>query len=104
MRRAVVTGGSSGIGRAVVEGLVAEGAEVDVLDIAEPVADFPSGVRLHQVDVVKAQELLGAFDAILASGDPIDALVACGNNAADICAPGVCEAEVESLALCTGEK
>ncbi len=46
---ALVTGGSAGIGRAIVDRLAAEGCRVVTLDRA-PLADPPAGVEGHQVD------------------------------------------------------
>src|SRR5258708_39658003 len=50
---AIVTGASQGIGRAIAEGLAAEGARIVVADLAgaeEAAASFPDGVGLT-VDV-----------------------------------------------------
>lgn len=50
-RTALVTGGASGIGRAVVDSLLAEGVRVSVLDRASRPVDLPHDVRWHTGDV-----------------------------------------------------
>jgi 2-hydroxycyclohexanecarboxyl-CoA dehydrogenase len=50
-RLAAVTGGSGGIGRAVVQRLQEEGVAVVVLDLQQPPASADSGVRFIAVDV-----------------------------------------------------
>lgn len=78
-RRAVVTGGASGIGRATVERLVAEGAEVVIWDVSQTAIDgtmaelgeFVSG---HVVDVADADSVEAASKATLHDG-AIDVLV-----------------------------
>ncbi|KAJ8322205.1 hypothetical protein KUTeg_000676 [Tegillarca granosa] len=70
-KRALVTGGSSGIGRVIVEGLYKGGAEVFVLDKLK--VDIP-GVRVIQVDLA---EWYGTKKVVEEIGD-IDLLV---NNA-----------------------
>jgi NAD(P)-dependent dehydrogenase (short-subunit alcohol dehydrogenase family) len=67
-RRAVVTGGASGIGRAVAQRLEREGARVAVLDREGPLA----------VDVRSSDEVMGAIEkaADALDGDP-DILVNC---------------------------
>ncbi|MEM7732582.1 MAG: SDR family oxidoreductase [Pseudomonadota bacterium] len=69
-KRAFVTGGRQGIGRAIVEAFVAEGAEV-VTCGRGAAPDLPEGVRWHQLDVTDAQ-------AVAAVVQPVDILV---NNA-----------------------
>lgn len=65
--RAIVTGGGSGIGRAVCRRLAAEGARVAVVDIdgpaAESVAKEVAGLAFT-VDVTDAEAVRHAFDAI----------------------------------------
>jgi 2-dehydro-3-deoxy-L-rhamnonate dehydrogenase (NAD+) len=74
-RTAVVTGGSKGIGRTIVERLLAAGAQVWVWDIAP--FDL-SGVIHQRVDVTRDDEIRRALDQLLAQTSCIDILV---NNA-----------------------
>ncbi len=64
-RRAVVTGGASGIGRATARRMAAEGATVAVIDVngdaAEEVADEIGGTA-HEADVTDPDALSGAVD------------------------------------------
>lgn len=78
-RRAVVTGGNKGIGRAVVERLAAEGLSVvamgrDATALAETAALSPDRVETVECDVTDPASVAGAF---VAAG-PVDILV---NNA-----------------------
>lgn len=77
-RRLVVTGGGSGIGRAVAEGAAAEGAKVAVLDInlagAEETAGRIAG-SAHQVDVSDAASVEAAIAAAARAMGGIDGLV-----------------------------
>lgn len=50
-KAAIVTGGSRGIGRAIVEGFAAEGAHVFALDREPPVFPFTANQHFHQGDV-----------------------------------------------------
>lgn len=82
---ALVTGGSRGIGRAIVETLVAHGARVTFLyrgnaDAAQAVvAAAPAGqVHAVQVDIVDAAACIAAVEAIVERDEGIDILV---NNA-----------------------
>ena len=71
---AIVTGGSSGIGFAIVEQFAAHGAAVHVLDLT-PCAS-PAATASHRVDVSQGAEVDRAVADILASG-PVDVLVNC---------------------------
>jgi 3-oxoacyl-[acyl-carrier protein] reductase len=84
-RVAVVTGGGSGIGRAVVERFAADGASVVLVDLAEAAADVaaqidPSGaaVVFHRADVSRPEEVTAAFEAAVARFGRCDIAV---NNA-----------------------
>jgi len=76
--KAVVTGGASGIGLAIVSALVAEGATVAVLDRApEPPAEL-AGLAYFVADVSNDAEVRAAVTAAAAALGGIDVLV---NNA-----------------------
>lgn len=79
---ALVTGGSSGIGAACVDGLVARGAEVVIADIHEPSgqpagspADPPSHRHFLATDVTDAEQVAAAVE-LAASLGPLRVLVA----------------------------
>ena len=83
-RVAVVTGGSGGIGQAIVNRLAFEGAKVWVLDIdAKPWADLSRSAAAQQsitfleVDVCQESAVDRAFDAIASSDGGIDYLIGC---------------------------
>ena len=83
MRNAVVTGGGSGIGRAIAERLAADGLSVGVLDLnedsAKEVATAVSGVALGGVDVGDRSQVDDAMQRARDElGGPITVLV---NNA-----------------------
>jgi NAD(P)-dependent dehydrogenase (short-subunit alcohol dehydrogenase family) len=68
----VVTGGSRGIGRAIVELAVREGARVWFLDVVEPAAEV-SGARYVRADITDETAVAAAMDRVVAeaaSGAP----------------------------------
>jgi NAD(P)-dependent dehydrogenase (short-subunit alcohol dehydrogenase family) len=71
--KVVVTGGSSGLGAAVVERLTALGATVIVLDRNEP----PAGGPFVAVDLAVPAEAEQAVAGVLAEHGAIDAVVTC---------------------------
>jgi NAD(P)-dependent dehydrogenase (short-subunit alcohol dehydrogenase family) len=72
--RAIVTGGSSGIGRATARQLRADGADVVVLDLAQPDDD----IRYQPVDLGDDISVRRAVDAAIGDLDGLDILI---NNA-----------------------
>jgi NAD(P)-dependent dehydrogenase (short-subunit alcohol dehydrogenase family) len=83
-RVAVVTGGSGGIGKAIVNRLASEGAKVWVLDIdAKPWGDLSRSAAAQQsitfleVDVSQESAVDRAFDAIASRDGRIDYLIGC---------------------------
>lgn len=85
-RTAVVTGGSRGIGRAIVRGLADAGADVaplarsagDVERVAEEVRERGSASCFVTCDVADADDVERAFDAVREELGPVDVVV---NNA-----------------------
>ncbi|MFQ5623126.1 MAG: 3-oxoacyl-ACP reductase FabG [Paracoccaceae bacterium] len=74
-RRAVVTGGARGIGRAIAEELAAAGAEVHALDVVSPDDAGGGPIGFHTADIGDAAAVEGAVETI---GGPVSILV---NNA-----------------------
>jgi 3-oxoacyl-[acyl-carrier protein] reductase len=80
-KRAVVTGGASGIGRAVAIALAAEGSHVTILDradedqLAGAVAAAGTGARSQRLDVTQEAAVIAAFETMARDGG-IDILVA----------------------------
>lgn len=85
-RVAIVTGGASGLGLAIVEALAREGAQVAILDVNEPAAAavaerLSSGEvthRAYRTDVAKAEDVDAAVAAVASDFGRLDVLV---NNA-----------------------
>jgi NAD(P)-dependent dehydrogenase (short-subunit alcohol dehydrogenase family) len=82
-RAALVTGGASGIGRATVARLLAEGWQVVVADLnaengERAAAEFGAGVRFVRADVSEEADVAGAVGACVAAFGRIDCVV---NNA-----------------------
>lgn len=76
-RVALVTGGSRGLGRAIVDRLVVEGAEVAVLDLVDPEEEV-AGVTFHRGDVTDPDQVSRAIAEVGGRRDRLDILV---NNA-----------------------
>ncbi len=76
-RRALVTGGANGIGRAIVERFIAEGAAVATVDV-EPVDDLGANVLAIQRDLAETDNLDALVDEVEEGLGPLDVLV---NNA-----------------------
>jgi NAD(P)-dependent dehydrogenase (short-subunit alcohol dehydrogenase family) len=74
-RVVLVTGGTAGIGRAIVEVALREGARVAFLDVAEPATDDALFVA---ADVADDRQVAAAVERVRRELGPIDALV---NNA-----------------------
>jgi len=85
-KRALITGGASGIGKAIAERFAAGGAETLLVDLNEPLlretaaelARKGARVRTYPLDVTNASRITGLRDEIHRDGGPIDVLV---NNA-----------------------
>jgi NAD(P)-dependent dehydrogenase (short-subunit alcohol dehydrogenase family) len=77
-KRALVTGGSRGIGAAIVQRLVAAGAQV-VTTARNPVADFPTNATFIKGDVGSVEGVQAVAEQALALLGGVDILV---NNAA----------------------
>ena len=88
-KTAIITGGSSGIGRAIVERFKQEGALVHLFDIQKN--NTPKDTEFHKVDVTKQEDCTQKVDAI-ANRSGIDILV----NAAGISHIGKLEDTTEA--------
>jgi 2-dehydro-3-deoxy-L-rhamnonate dehydrogenase (NAD+) len=82
-KTAVVTGGASGIGRAVVERLAREGAHVAIFDrepkgMAAVAAQLSAiEVEAHTVDIADEPAVAAAIDAVVARRGRLDVVVHC---------------------------
>jgi NAD(P)-dependent dehydrogenase (short-subunit alcohol dehydrogenase family) len=74
----LVTGAASGIGRAVTDLFVQQGAQVIASDIAEPAQPYAAGVEAIRLDVTQEADWAAAVTAIVAKYGRLDVLV---NNA-----------------------
>ncbi|BCW45345.1 SDR family NAD(P)-dependent oxidoreductase [Arthrobacter sp. StoSoilB5] len=75
---AIVTGGASGLGAAVVRALAGRGAQVYALDLPEAISDIPAGIDIHYlaVNVTNVDEVRSAV-AKAAAGAPLRTVVNC---------------------------
>ena len=73
-KKVLITGGCSGIGQSIALTFLAQGAEVNVLDLKPSVEPMPAEITFHQADITS----LEALEAIAARLKSIDILV---NNA-----------------------
>ena len=71
---AIVPGGATKIGRAVVEGFVAAGAKVMVADIADP-GDLPAGAAFLKTDITDDAQIAALVAATKYRFGRIDFLV-----------------------------
>ena len=74
-KNALVTGGSSGIGRAITETLKSQGADVYVLDLNENKSNTLQGISTIKTDITNSSKLKEVFNKL---PDKIDILI---NNA-----------------------
>ncbi|RJE84518.1 SDR family oxidoreductase [Paracoccus onubensis] len=96
--RVIVTAGANGIGRAIVEAFLAEGARVATCDIDEAgLESLPSGVIRHRVDVGDTKGLGDFIDTAIAGLGGLDCLV----NNAGIAGP---TARIEDIDLAAWEQ
>ncbi|WP_119390062.1 SDR family NAD(P)-dependent oxidoreductase [Taklimakanibacter lacteus] len=72
-KRALVTGGASGIGRAIADAFAGEGARVTIADRAEVAG---AGFEARRVDVAKEEDVIGLLSGMKQTGG-IDILVNC---------------------------
>ncbi|WP_340107262.1 SDR family oxidoreductase [Pikeienuella sp. HZG-20] len=101
--KVLVTGGAAGIGRAIVDAFLSEGAAVAVCDIdSDALKTLPEGVFHRRVDVADADELRGFIEAAIERLGGLDCLV----NNAGIAGPTAAVDEIDladwerTLAIC----
>ncbi|ACP21887.1 putative adh_short, short chain dehydrogenase (plasmid) [Sinorhizobium fredii NGR234] len=77
-RRALVTGGSGGIGRAIVDEFLDLGAAIGVTDLVAPEVDLASGAVFCAADITDETDVQRMFDTLTTSLDgAFDILVNC---------------------------
>lgn len=79
-KTAFVTGGTGGIGQAICERFVREGAEVIAADLQKTAAGQEEGIAFVQYDVTSEEAVISTFDQLAEKWDKLDILV----NAAGI--------------------
>jgi NAD(P)-dependent dehydrogenase (short-subunit alcohol dehydrogenase family) len=77
-QHAVIIGGSSGIGRAMVDSFLVEGCHVDIIDLQAP-ADLGGEVGFHEIDITDA-DALAAYAAGLDRVDHVAVTAAIGSG------------------------
>lgn len=82
-KTAVVTGGASGIGKAIVERLAREGAQVIIFDLDQKAMEVVAGelkafkIESQRVDVTEEGVVRGAMEGLVARHGRIDVVVHC---------------------------
>lgn len=77
-RTVLITGGASGLGAAVTEHALTAGANVHIIDVAEPQTEHDPKITHHQADVTSEADILGVLNTIT---DPIHIVVNCAGIA-----------------------
>jgi NAD(P)-dependent dehydrogenase (short-subunit alcohol dehydrogenase family) len=89
----LVTGAASGIGHAVAELFVSEGAIVFASDIAPPKLAYPDGIQALKLDVTREDDWEAAVDTVVEKTGRLDVLI---NNAGVIAYEPLHELEVNA--------
>ena len=63
-KNALVTGGSSGIGKAIAETLKSQGADVYVIDLNESESNTSQGINTIKTDITSSDNLKDTFNKI----------------------------------------
>ncbi len=90
---ALVTGAANGIGRAVSELFVKEGAIVFASDIVSPVRAYSDGIEAMRLDVTSERDWASAVDTIVRKHGRLDVLI---NNAGIIAYEPLHELEIDA--------